>query len=139
MQNSPQNKLDAVVSNAKVLVIDDAGSIRQIEVELLRDLGFNQVYEATDGAKAWKILCSDSIDLVICDWDMPNLSGIELLHKVRKEPNLKDIPFMMITASSEERRVKLAISEGVNDYIVKPFQPKDFAYRIVKLIRKIQK
>ncbi len=133
-----KSKVNQVISNASVLVIDDCGSIRELVSGILRELGFTKIHVAIDGAKAWTTLQSKTVDFVICDWDMPNLNGMELLNKMKAYDEFKDIPFLMVTASNEPQRVQEAIQNGVSDYIVKPFQVKDLSYRIVKLLRKIK-
>ncbi len=133
-----ESKFKGVISAASVLVVDDSGSMRDLVTGMLREIGFSKIHSAVDGAMAWSYLQKYQIDFVVCDWDMPNLTGMELLSKMKGHKQFEDIPFLMVTGSSEPQRVQEAIKGGVSDYIVKPFQPKDLSYRVVKLLRKIK-
>ena len=132
--NDLENKLQKI----NVLVVDDMQSIRIMVKGCLRDLGANEVIMASNGQSAWDILKSTNIDLIICDWDMPQMSGIELLKCVKDSEKTKHIPFLMLTGTTEKERVVSAVKGGVDDYLSKPFQPKDLEYRVIKLLRKIK-
>lgn len=107
--------------DAKILVVEDLSDMRDIVRRLLGVLGYDKVTTATNGFEAWEQLKVDRFDLVLCDWNMPKMSGRELLEKVRSTPALNHLPFIMITGETASDRVKNAISGGVTDFIVKPF------------------
>ena len=108
-------------ANAKILVIEDMGEMRDILRRLLGVLGFARVTTLTNGGEAWEQLQVQAFDVVLCDWNMPKMSGRELLEKVRAEPRLAHLPFIMITGENASERVRNAIAGGVTDFIVKPF------------------
>ena len=105
----------------KILIVDDFSTMRRIVRNLLKQLSFNNVDEAEDGDVALEKLKDGSYDFVITDWNMPNMTGLELLKAVRADASLKDLPVLLITAEAEKENVVLAAEAGVNDYIVKPF------------------
>ena len=116
--------------NIKILVVDDAPMIRRILKNLLKEMGFTNVEEAEDGMVALQKLRSQKYDFVITDWNMPNLTGIELVQEIRKDPNLKHLPIMMVTAEAKKENIILALKSGVNNYIVKPFTPENVKAKI---------
>lgn len=120
-----------------VLVVDDMDSIRSLVNSTLNELGVRKIYLVPNGSVAWKQLKDTRIDLIICDWDMPQMSGLELLRLVRASKPHSQIPFLMLTATTEKEKVMEAIEAGASDYLSKPFSPKDLEYRVIKLLRKI--
>ena len=116
--------------NIKILVVDDAPMIRRILKNLLKEMGFINIEEAEDGMVALQKLRSQKFDFVITDWNMPNLTGIELVQEIRKDPNLKHLPIMMVTAEAKKENIILALKSGVNNYIVKPFTPESVKAKI---------
>ena len=107
--------------NMKILIVDDFSTMRRIVRNLLKQLSFNNVDEAEDGDVALEKLKNGSYDFVITDWNMPNMTGLELLKAIRSDDTLKDLAVLLITAEAEKENVVLAAQAGVNDYIVKPF------------------
>jgi two-component system chemotaxis response regulator CheY len=106
----------------KILVVDDFPTMRRITRTLLKQLGFANVIEAEDGKQALEMLGRDaSIDFIVSDWNMPNMTGLELLHAVRADEKLKKKPFLMVTAEAEQENIMAAVKAGVSNYIVKPF------------------
>ena len=108
----------------KILIVDDFELPRRLIRNMLHELGCDNqenLVEATDGLKALKVLENRQIDLIICDWIMPNMTGIELLKKVRATENLAKIPFIMVTAETEKEHIMEAIKARVSQYVVKPF------------------
>jgi two-component system chemotaxis response regulator CheY len=105
----------------KILVVDDFATIRRILRTLLKKIGLTNVIEAEDGSTALNVLKKNEVDLIICDWNMPYMSGIELLKAVKGDESLKDIPFLMLTAEGQKEKVSEAVQAGVTNYIVKPF------------------
>ncbi|MFC4351154.1 response regulator [Fodinicurvata halophila] len=107
--------------NMQILIVDDYKTMLRIIRNLLKQLGFNNVDEATDGATALQKLRDKPYQLVISDWNMEPMSGLQLLKEVRTDTKLKDLPFVMITAESKSENVVAAKQAGVTNYIVKPF------------------
>ena len=120
-------------TNMKILVVDDFQTMRRIIRNYLRQLGFNNVEEAEDGDVALEKLVETQFDFVITDWNMPKMTGIDLLKKIRAENNFKNIPVLIITAEAEKENVVQAAQAGVNDYIVKPFTPEVLQAKIEKI------
>jgi two-component system chemotaxis response regulator CheY len=114
-------KAMAYDKNMKVLVVDDFSTMRRIVKNILRQLGINNISEAEDGVKAAAILEIDKFDLIISDWNMPNMTGIELLRHVRASDHIKDVPFLMVTAEAQQENIIEAVKAKVSNYIVKPF------------------
>ena len=109
--------------NTKVLVIDDIVAVRKMVARGLKEIGFVEVVEAADGAQGWDILSAPdcAVGLVISDWNMPHLSGLDLLKRVRKSEPIAHLPFFMLTAEAEQTQVVEAIKLGITGYIIKPF------------------
>jgi len=119
--------------NMKVLVVDDFATMRRIVKNILKQIGFTNIMEAEDGKSALKMLQSDKFDLIMCDWNMPEMPGIELLGKVRADEQLKGIPFVMVTAEAQKENIIEAVKAGVNSYIVKPFTAEIVEQKLKKL------
>jgi two-component system chemotaxis response regulator CheY len=117
----------------KVLVVDDFPTMRRIVKNLLKQLGFENIDEADDGINALAKLKNGGFGLVVSDWNMPNMEGIDLLRAVRQEPSVKDIPFLMVTAEAEKEKVIEAIKAGVDNYIVKPFTAEVLKEKLEKI------
>lgn len=132
------DKFGKILQKIHILVVDDMGAIRNLVNGCLKELGAERVAMAPNGLAAWTLLQTTSVDMIICDWDMPKMSGLELLEHVRASEKHSHIPFLMLTAAVEKERVVKAIKAGANDYLTKPFQPKELEYRIIKLLRKIK-
>jgi len=120
-------------TNMRVLVVDDFSTMRKIIKNILRQLGFNNIVEADDGSTAWETLNKDNIDFIVSDWNMPNMSGIELLRKVRASEEYADIPFLMVTAEAQQENIIEAVQAKVSNYIVKPFTPETLGQKIAKI------
>jgi two-component system chemotaxis response regulator CheY len=120
----------------KVLVVDDFSTMRRIVKNILRQLGFENILEADDGMSALDVLRSQSVDFIISDWNMPRLSGIELLKAVRTSEEWKDLPFLMVTAEGQKENVIEAVKAKVSNYIVKPFTPETLSEKIKKIFEK---
>ena len=108
-------------TNMRVLVVDDFSTMRRIIKNILRQIGFTNVVEADDGTTAWDVLNKDSIEFIISDWNMPQMTGIELLRKVRSSEEFADLPFLMVTAEAQQENIIEAVQAKVSNYIVKPF------------------
>lgn len=105
----------------KVLVVDDFATMRRIIKNVLKQIGFTHVLEADDGTTALEVLKENKVDLIISDWNMPKMTGLDLLKTVRSEEATKKIPFVMVTAEAQKENVLQAVQAGVSNYIVKPF------------------
>ena len=119
----------------KVLVVDDFSTMRRIVKNTLRQIGFTNIEEAEDGQKAYDRLIVEKFDFVVSDWNMPNMSGIDLLRKVRATPQIKDIPFLMVTAEAKQENIVEAIKAGVSNYIVKPFTVATLDEKVKKIFK----
>jgi two-component system, chemotaxis family, chemotaxis protein CheY len=107
--------------NMKILTVDDFSTMRRIIRNMLRQLGYNNIVEAEDGAEALSLLQREKVDFVISDWNMPNMSGLDLLKAIRADDNLKPLPVLLVTAEALKENVVEALKAGVNNYVVKPF------------------
>ena len=107
----------------KILVVDDMATMRMLIMQFLSDMGYKDVLEQSDGEKGWTAIRTSvsSVGLVIMDWNMPKLNGLELTKRIRAYPKSWNLPILMITTESESSKVMEAIVSGVDDYIVKPF------------------
>ena len=105
----------------EIIVVDDFSTMRKIVKDLLNELGFSKFDEADDGSTAWPMIQSGKYGLIVSDWNMPQMTGIELLKKVRSHPDLKETPFLLITAEAKRSQILEADEAGVDGYIVKPF------------------
>lgn len=121
----------------KILVVDDFSTMRRIIKNLLRDLGFTNVDEADDGKTALPILQQGRIDFLITDWNMPGMTGIDLLKTVRADPNLSHIPVLMVTAEAKKEQIVAAAQAGVNGYVIKPFTAVVLKEKIEKIFERI--
>jgi len=124
---------------AKILVVDDFLTMRRIVRNLLKQLGYENITEAEDGDQAYVKLKGGGFGFVVSDWNMPNLDGLGLIRKVRSDPELKELPFLMVTAEAEKEKVVEAIRAGVSNYVVKPFTAEVLKEKIEKIFNKAGK
>jgi len=120
--------------NTTILIVDDFSTMRRIMRSSLKQLGFLNVNEAEDGAIALKKLKVEKVGLILADWNMPNMNGLDLLKSVRGDENLKNIPFIMVTAEGQKDNIMEAVQAGVNNYILKPFTPEVLKEKIEKVL-----
>lgn len=120
----------------RILLIDDSATMRKIQRNVLSTMGYEHVVEAEDGEDAIHQMKAHEfeIDLILCDWNMPKMSGIEFVRKVRGVDNLKDIPIIMVTTEAEREKVIEALSAGARGYVVKPFTPDVLKQKIREII-----
>lgn len=116
----------------KVLLVDDSGTMRTIQRRCLNKLGIEDVVEAEDGRQALEIFETTTFDIVLSDWNMPNMDGLALLKEIRTRN--KDVPVVMITTEAERARVVTAIQAGCSDYLVKPFTPDGLKEKLEKWV-----
>jgi two-component system chemotaxis response regulator CheY len=119
--------------DTRILVVDDFESMRRIVGQLLHDMGFRDIALADDGATALAMLRQDDFGLLVTDWHMPQMDGIELVRAVRADPRLNPIPILMVSAEATREQIIAAVKAGVNDYVVKPFTPQILQAKIEKL------
>lgn len=120
--------------NISILIVDDFPTMRKIVKSVLKQLGYSNITEAEDGAMALDILRrNNSIEFVVSDWNMPNMTGIELLKAVRADPKLKHLPYLMVTAEADKDNIVEAVKSGVSNYIVKPFNAATMKEKIEKI------
>ena len=127
----------SVDKNLKILIVDDFATMRKVIRNLLKQGGFENIVEAEDGAAALKVLKSQPVDFIISDWNMPNMSGLELLKAVRADDELKALPFLMVTAEALKDNVVAAVKAGVSNYIVKPFTAEVLNEKIEKIVKSL--
>jgi two-component system chemotaxis response regulator CheY len=125
--------------NMKILVVDDFSTMRRIVRNLLVELGFSGplIQEADDGESAMTMLRNTSFGLLVTDWNMPNMTGIELLRKIRADATLKTLPVLMVTAENNREQIITAAQAGVNGYIVKPFAAATLEEKLVRIFERI--
>jgi two-component system chemotaxis response regulator CheY len=126
-----------VEKNIKILVVDDFATMRKVVRNLLKQVGYDDIVEAEDGVMAMKALKSQKIDVIVSDWNMPNMSGLELLKAVRADADLAKTPFLMVTAEALQDNVVAAVKAGVNNYIVKPFTAEVLNEKITEIMKNI--
>ncbi len=120
-----------------VLVVDDFSTMRRIIKKILTGLEIGNIMEADNGSRAWHMLNEQKTDLVICDWNMPEMTGRELLEKVRASKELAHIPFIMVTAESRDKIAVEGDSENLTSYMGKPFKPKDLEDKLREVISRL--
>jgi len=123
----------AIDFNMKVLIVDDFATMRRIVKNILTQLGFKNFIEADDGSTAWDILQKEQVDFIVSDWNMPKMTGIELLKKVRADERFQNLPFLMVTAEAQKENIVEAVKARVSNYIVKPFTPETLSEKIEKI------
>jgi two-component system chemotaxis response regulator CheY len=121
--------------NREILIVDDTAVLRNIMKMQLQRMGFARIHEAQDGSAAMKILHAQKIDLVISDWNMPVMNGVELLREIRASEMLKDIPFIMVTAEATTARISMALQLKVDELILKPFTLEILERKIIRVIQ----
>ena len=119
--------------NMKVLIVDDFATMRRILRNILKQIGFKNMIEADNGKNALKELKKEKVDLIMCDWNMPEMPGIELLKNIRADDELKDIPFVMVTAEAQKDNIIEAVKAGVSNYVIKPFTAETITEKLQKV------
>jgi two-component system chemotaxis response regulator CheY len=123
----------------KILVVDDFSTMRRIVRNLLVELGFSNplIQEADDGENALALMRANTFDMVVTDWNMPNMTGIDLLRAIRAEPKWKGLPVLMVTAENNREQIIAAAQAGVNGYIVKPFTAITLREKLEKIFERL--
>jgi two-component system, chemotaxis family, chemotaxis protein CheY len=117
-----------------VLIVDDFLTMRRIVRKILRDLDFQNIIEAEDGSAAVDVLKTNKVDLIVSDWNMPKMTGLELLKHVRSDDRTKDLPFLMVTAEAQKENIVEAVKARVSNYIVKPFTAATLEEKLSKIV-----
>ena len=123
----------------RILIVDDFSTMRRIVKNLLNDLGFTNTAEADDGTTALVELQKAKFDLVVTDWNMPGMPGIDLLKAIRADESLAKIPVLMVTAEAKREQIIEAAQAGVNGYIIKPFTAQTLEDKLVKIFERMEK
>lgn len=126
-------------SNTKFLVVDDFSTMRRIVRNLLKELGFTNVQEAEDGVQALAKLRAEPFEFVVSDWNMPNMTGIELLRHIRADDKLKHLPVLMVTAEAKRENIIEAAQAGASGYVVKPFTAATLDEKLNKIFLTMKK
>jgi len=121
------------IEDTKFLVVDDFSTMRRIVRNLLKELGFANVQEAEDGVDALNKLRGEKFDFVVSDWNMPNMTGIELLRAIRADAALKHLPVLMVTAEAKKENIIEAAQAGASGYVVKPFTAATLDEKLKKI------
>ena len=126
--------------NLKILVVDDFPTMRRIVKTLLKQVGFNNFVDAEDGAEAYRELQKQmDFEMIVSDWNMPNMTGLELLKTVRADARFKHIPFLMVTAEAEKENIIEAVKSGVSNYVVKPFTGATLKEKLERIDQNLKK
>jgi two-component system chemotaxis response regulator CheY len=120
----------------KFLVVDDFSTMRRIVMNLLKELGYSNMEEAEDGVVALRKLQAEKYDFVVTDWNMPNMTGLELLVAIRKDDKLKNLPVLLVTAEAKNDNIVAAAQAGASGYVVKPFTAVILEEKLNKIIEK---
>ena len=123
--------------DAKILVVDDFAKMREIIGDLLGTLGYKRVEEADDGATALPKLHAGDFDLLILDWNMPGMNGLELLEAMRADPELDRLPVLMVTAEDRHEQIRVALDTGIDAYIIKPFTERTLGQKLTEIGEKL--
>lgn len=124
----------------KILIVDDMSTMRKIVKNMLQKMGFSEFQEAPDGQPAWELIqqateCGQPFGLVVSDWNMPGMTGLDLLKNIRGNEKIKGTPFIMVTAEGDQANVIEAVKAGVNNFVVKPFSQQVFEEKIKKVFK----
>jgi len=132
--------MSIIKPDLKILVVDDFPTMRRIVKTLLKQNGFNNFIEAEDGEQAYRALQTHGdFELIVSDWNMPNMTGLEFLKTVRADPKFKHLPFLMVTAEAEKENIIEAVKAGVSNYIVKPFTGQALKDKLEKIDQMLKK
>ena len=123
--------------NMKILIVDDFSTMRRIVKNLLHDLGFANTHEADDGKTAWPMLQAGDFEFVVTDWNMPGMTGIDLLKAIRGDARLAALPVLMVTAEAQRDQIVEAAKAGVNGYIIKPFTAVTLKEKLDKIFQRL--
>lgn len=121
--------------NAKILVVDDFATMRKVIRNILRQLGYENVSDAENGEEGFRSALAVDYGLIVSDWNMPVMTGLEFLKNLRSDPKTKNVPFLMVTAEALKENIIQAIQSGASNYIVKPFTPQVFEEKLKSIFK----
>lgn len=130
------NSAEGVDLNIRVLIADDYALTRNMVKAILRGVGFAEVVQADDGAQALQKIVEERFGLVVCDWNMPRKTGLEVLTEIRAMPHYASLPFVLLTAEAYKDNVEAAMKAGVSDYVIKPFTAETLTSKIFEVLRR---
>lgn len=117
-----------------IITVDDSSTMRRIIKNTLMKIGFSNILEAANGIEAIEVLAKNKVDLIITDWNMPEMDGLTFIKALRAKSEYKEIPILMVTTEAAKEDILTALRSGVNNYIVKPFTPETLQEKVFKLL-----
>ena len=117
-----------------IITVDDSSTMRRIIKNTLQKLGFETILEAGDGVEALEVMSKNKVDMIVTDWNMPEMDGLTFVKAVRAKDEYKDLPILMITTEAAKEDILTALRSGVNNYVVKPFTPETLQEKVFKLL-----
>lgn len=117
-----------------IITVDDSSTMRRIIKNTLQKLGFETILEAGNGVEALEIMSKNKVDMIVTDWNMPEMDGLTFVKAVRAKDEYKDLPILMITTEAAKEDILTALRSGVNNYVVKPFTPETLQEKVFKLL-----
>lgn len=117
-----------------IITVDDSSTMRRIIKNTLQKLGFSSILEAGNGIEALEVMAKNKVDIIVTDWNMPEMDGLTFVKAVRQKDEYKDLPILMITTEAAKEDILTALRSGVNNYVVKPFTPETLQEKIFKLL-----
>ncbi|MGA1861746.1 response regulator [Deferribacter thermophilus] len=117
-----------------IITVDDSSTMRRIIKNTLMKIGFNNILEASNGVEALDVIAKNKVDLIITDWNMPEMDGLTFVKSIRSNPEFNEIPILMVTTEAAKEDILMALKSGVNNYIVKPFTPDTLKEKVFKLL-----
>ncbi|MDE7315349.1 MAG: response regulator [Mucispirillum sp.] len=117
-----------------IITVDDSSTMRRIIKNTLQKLGFETILEAGNGVEALEVMSKNKIDMIVTDWNMPEMDGLTFVKAVRAKDEYKDLPILMITTEAAKEDILTALRSGVNNYVVKPFTPETLQEKVFKLL-----
>ena len=129
-----KEKIEKVISGYKIMIIDDSSTTRKVITNILGQIGHKDVLEAENGIDALAKLAQNKVDLILCDWNMPNMNGLQFVRSLRSMKAYGNIPILMVTTNAAKEEIVLALQAGASDYVAKPFTPQVIQQKIGKLL-----
>ena len=117
-----------------IITVDDSSTMRRIIKNTLQKLGFETIIEAGNGVEALEVMSTNKVDMIVTDWNMPEMDGLTFVKAVRAKDEYKDLPILMITTEAAKEDILTALRSGVNNYVVKPFTPETLQEKVFKLL-----
>lgn len=118
----------------RVITVDDSSTMRRIIKNTLNKIGFSDILEAVNGVEGLEVLANNKVDLIVTDWNMPEMDGLTFVKTLRAKEEFRDVPILMVTTEAAKEDILTALRSGVNNYVVKPFTPETLQEKIFKLL-----